>query len=99
MVRKIIWSLNAKKHRLEILQYWIDRNKSTIFSKKLNTLFIEAIKLIALNPSIGHLTETENIRVKIIRDYLVVYEIKEEEIHILCIFDGRRNPEMLKKIF
>lgn len=99
MVRKIIWSLNAKKHRLEILQYWIGRNKSTVFSKKLNSLFIEAIKLIALNPRIGHLTEKENTRVKIIRDYLIVYEIKEDELHILSIFDGKRNPEMLTKIF
>jgi toxin YoeB len=97
MVRKIIWSLTAKRYRLEILQYWISRNKSTFYSKKLNTLFKEAIKLIALNIGIGHLTEKENVKVKTIRDYLILYEIKEDEIHILAIFDGRRNSEMITK--
>jgi hypothetical protein len=40
MVRKIIWSSNAKAEKIEILGYWIKRNKSNIYSKKLN-LFLK----------------------------------------------------------
>jgi plasmid stabilization system protein ParE len=56
MVRKIIWSANAKADRIEILDYWIKRNKSNNYSKKLNLLFREAINLVAKNPTIGHVT-------------------------------------------
>lgn len=93
MVRKIIWSTNAKADRIEILDYWIKRNKSNSYSKKLNLLFREAINLVAKNPTIGHVTIKENVRVKIVKQFLIIYEITEDSIHIHSIFDNRRNPE------
>jgi toxin YoeB len=99
MFRKIIWSPNAKVQLTEILKYWIARNKSATYSKKLNRLFKEAINIISKNPGIGHLTSKENVKVKIVRDYLIVYEPTPDSIHILSIFDGRRNPEEIKKGF
>ncbi|WP_410493020.1 type II toxin-antitoxin system RelE/ParE family toxin [Chryseobacterium sp. Leaf201] len=32
-----------------------------------------------------------NVRVKIIRDYLIFYEFSESELVILSIWDGRRD--------
>jgi plasmid stabilization system protein ParE len=93
MVRKIIWSANAKADRIEILDYWIKRNKSNTYSKKLNLLFREAINLVAKNPTIGHVTIKENVRVKIVKQFLIIYEIAEDSIHIHSIFDNRRDPE------
>ena len=43
MAKKIIWSANAKADKIEILNYWLDRNKSNTYSKKLNLLLKEAI--------------------------------------------------------
>ncbi|MBZ4674536.1 MAG: hypothetical protein JG772_224, partial [Dysgonamonadaceae bacterium] len=40
----------------------------------------------------------ENIRVKIVSDYLIIYEIKEFEIVILTIWDSHRNPDILHQI-
>ena len=96
MVREIIWSANAKADRIEILQYWIARNKSNSYSKKLNLLFKESISLIARNPGAGHLTIKENVRVKIVKDYLIIYEITDSAIYLLSIFDGRRDPQKIK---
>jgi plasmid stabilization system protein ParE len=93
MVRKIIWSANAKDERIEILEYWIKRNKSNIYSKKLNLLFKEAINLVAKNPTIGHITIKENVRVKIVKQFLIIYEIADDSINIHSIFDNRRDPE------
>jgi plasmid stabilization system protein ParE len=93
MVRKIIWSANAKADRIEILDYWIKRNKSNTYSKKLNLLFREAINLVAKNPTIGHVTIKENVRVKIVKQFLIIYEITVESINIHSIFDNRRDPE------
>lgn len=98
MVRQIIWSLRAQADRKEILIYWNNRNKSNTYSKKLNQLFKEAIKLIGQFPQIGRPTDIENIRIKIVRDYLIVYEVNASQIYILTIWDGRRDPEKFKTI-
>ena len=92
MAKKIIWSLNAQRDRKNILQYWNKRNQSNRYSIKLNKLFKDAVKLISNYPRIGKLTNKENIRIKIVKDYLIIYEDLENEIHILTIWDSRRNP-------
>ena len=97
MARKITWSANAKNDRTEILKSWLARNKSNTYSKKLNLLFRQAVNLISKNPGIGHLTIKENIKVKLVRDYLIVYELTIDTVYILSIFDGRRNPEEFQK--
>lgn len=97
MVKQIIWSLRALDDRKEIFSYWNSRNKSTAYSKKLNQLFKEAIKLISHFPQIGRPTEIKNIRIKLVRDYLIVYEETSTQIHILTLWDGRRDEEKFKK--
>ena len=39
MAKQVIWSILAHNDRLEILDYWIKRNKSNSYSKKLNQIF------------------------------------------------------------
>jgi len=41
--RKIVWTKKANIERKEILEYWIYKNKSARFSKKLNLLFVESL--------------------------------------------------------
>jgi len=95
--RKVIWSFNAQNDRKEILQYWKQRNKSSAYSKKLRKLFGKAITQIAAHPGIGSPTQIENVRVKVVRDYLIVYKEFDEQLYLLAIWDSRRNPELLKK--
>jgi addiction module RelE/StbE family toxin len=98
MVRKVIWSEKALSDRREILAYWRNRNKSNRYSKKLNGLFKSAIQLIKEHPQIGRPTSDKQARIKIIRDYLLIYEITESAIHILLVWDTRQDPEKLKEI-
>ncbi|WP_260129168.1 type II toxin-antitoxin system RelE/ParE family toxin [Elizabethkingia anophelis] len=58
---------------------------------KLNKLIVATIKQIAENPGIGRKTNLENVRVKIIRDYLFFYEFDENYLKILTLWDGRRD--------
>ncbi len=53
MAKQIIWSRKAQNDRKEIFRYWNKRNKSKLYSKKLNKLFKEAVKLISEYPEIG----------------------------------------------
>lgn len=88
MAKQIIWSRRAQTDRKEILKYWINSNKSNSYSKKLNGLFKEAIKLIADYPEIGTPTDNKNARIKIVRDYLIIFEMNNEQIFILTIWDS-----------
>jgi addiction module RelE/StbE family toxin len=93
MAKQITWTKRAQEERKEILQFWRINNQSTTYSRKLNGLIKKAIKLVAAHPHIGRRTDIENVRVKLVRDYLVFYEESEEQVFILSIWDNRRNPE------
>ena len=95
MVRQINWGRFAQQDRLHILYYWHEHNKSKTFSKRLNSLFNEGLNLVGKYPKIGNPEDKPNIRIKIVREYFLVYEILEDKIIVLRIWDSRRNPKYL----
>jgi plasmid stabilization system protein ParE len=95
MVGQIVWGRVAQQDRLQILDYWHKRNKSKMFSKKLNSLFNKGLNLVCKYPNIGKSTNKPNIRIKIVREYSLVYEILEDKIIVLRVWDSRRNPKEL----
>nr|WP_295931294.1 type II toxin-antitoxin system RelE/ParE family toxin [uncultured Dyadobacter sp.] len=96
MAKKIIWSVRAHTDRKEILEYWIKRNKSKTYSRKLNDLFKSAARVVSMFPKIGKRTDLENVRIKIVRDYFLIYEETDSEIHILTIWNSHQDPENLE---
>lgn len=98
MAKQIIWSRKAQNDRKEILDFWINHNQSNTYSEKLDRKFREAIILIKHYPKIGKLTDDQKARIKIVKDYLLIYEETESNINILTIWDTRQNPEKLEKI-
>lgn len=73
MAKKIEWSERAKKELLETLEYWSNRNKSKTYSAKLNELVLDSVELAAQIPESGIPTKFIDVRIKIVRDYLVYY--------------------------
>ncbi len=98
MVKKIIWSPYASKDRIEIITYWNKRNKSTEYGKKLRTLFQNAINTIQIFPKIGEMVNDKGVRVKLVRDYYIVYKEYETVIRIIAIWDCRQNPNKFDNI-
>ncbi len=96
MFREIRWSTRAIKEWVEILEYWIKRNKSNTYSLKLDHLFNASFAIISKSPEIGKPTDVPFVRIKIIRDYLIYYRIEPEHIDILAVWDSRRNPQKFK---
>jgi len=97
MAYEIILSNRAQQDRIEILQYWINRNKSNVFSIKLNEVFIETFESISINPNVGRKLGIKDFRIRIARDYLIVYFVEEDIVKIVTIWDGRRNPSEFKE--
>ena len=93
MAEKIVWTRKAKKELVEILQYWIDRNKSNAFSLKLNSLIEAQLYLILEQPKIGRKTDIPNVYIKIIHKYLLYYEFVNGILYILTIRHGSQNSE------
>jgi plasmid stabilization system protein ParE len=83
MVKQVVWSPRAQSERKSVLKYWLIRNKSKTYSLKLNLLIKEGISLILSNQEIGRKTDVPNVRIKIVRDYLIFYEVQNETIYIL----------------
>jgi len=94
--KEIKWSLKAIHDKIDILEYWIDRNKSKNYSIKLNKLFDKSINTLSNYPEQGKKTDYKNIRIKIVRHYLIFYQIRDEFIEIVRIWDARRNPKKIK---
>lgn len=90
---KIVWSSKALFDKKEILEFWISKNKSNSYSKKLNLLIEQKLKQISKNPDSGIQTNIENIRAILVENYYIHYSIKTETIRILRIWDARQNPE------
>lgn len=95
MAKKVIWSDRAKFELYDILEYWINRNKSEEYSIKLNYQFDEAVEQIRKYPESGKYSTDKNSRIKIVRDYLLIYEDRDTEILILTIWDSRQDPDSL----
>jgi len=91
--RRVVWSPKAKKKRKEILQFWIHHNQSTTYSRKLNALFREKTDQLKMIAYIGRPTDHENIRIKRVSHFLIYYEITDETIDILNIWDSRDDPD------
>lgn len=90
---KIVWSSKTLFDKKEILEFWISKNKSNAYSKKLNLLIEQKLKQISENPDSGIQTHIENIRAILVENYYINYSIKTETIRILRIWDTRQNPE------
>jgi toxin YoeB len=78
MAKKVVWSDRSKFELKEILEYWIHRNKSVAYSIKLNGLFDEAVEQIIKYPESGKYSSNKKSRIKIVRDYLLIYEEQEK---------------------
>ena len=90
---KIEWSIEARLDLIDILEYYLERNKSVVYSNKLNSKITRSIKLIAQNPFIGIKSEIESVRALITGDYQIIYEIFDNLIVVIMIWDCRREPE------
>lgn len=90
---KIDWSIEAKLDLIDILDSYLKRNKSNIYSIKLNAKINRSIKLLSKNPFIGVPTDYDSVRALITGDYQIIYEIFDQLILVIMIWDCRRDPE------
>lgn len=91
--REVIWTKNSEIQLQEILEFFTKRNKSGLYSRKLYKKFKTELINVSKNPELGIITKLDQIRGLIVDDYILFYEILEDRIIILKVWDWRQNPD------
>ena len=91
--RKVVWSNRAKIRLYAILDFYIERNKSKVYSIKLQRLILKEVRLLLKQPDLGLKTSENSIRGLIIENYIIYYETTDDKIIIHTIWDSRQNPD------
>lgn len=94
--RTIIWTKTADLQFVGVLEYWIKRNKSTSYSKKLLSKVTERTTQITISPEIYKKTDFANTRVASLGNFSIFYKTSDSEIIITAFWDNRQD---FKKLF
>ena len=95
MAKRIIWSKNALKDKIQILDYWYKRIGNKIYSHKLDKALRDSVKYLKNFPEMGRKLEGTEIRFLVKDHYQIFYKIYQDKVKILHIWDSRRNPDDL----
>lgn len=95
--RKIVWTETAAKQRREILRYWTERNKSTIYAEKLIEVTAKHLKVISKNPEAFKDTEINDVKESAMGHFSLFYKITPDQIIVMAFWDNRQDPKKLLK--
>lgn len=96
--RDVIWTKTADVQFVGILEYWVRRNKSADYSKKLIDIVAERTRQIAENPLLYKATDFQDVRVASLGHFSLYYKVSAQQIIITAFWDNRQNPEKLLRI-
>lgn len=85
--RNVIWTRTADIQFVGILEYWVKRNKSITYSKKLVKLVSERTKQIADKPLTYKATDYKDVRVASLGNFSIYYKVSEKEIIITAFWE------------
>lgn len=96
--RNVIWTRTADLQFIGILEYWVKRNKSNAYSKKLVKLVSERTEQIAEKPFIYKPTDFNETRIASLGNFSIYYKVTDEQIIISAFWDNRQDPKKLLKL-
>lgn len=96
--KRIVWTKTAAKQRNQILRYWVQHNKSNVYSLKLLELSNEKAKQISQNPKMYRLSDYPGTRVASMGHFSIFYKINKDVIVITAFWDNRQDPQKLLEV-
>lgn len=96
--RAVIWTRTADVQLVGILEYWVNRNKSNTYSKKLLKLVSKRTEQLAKSPFTCKKADFKDTRVASLGNFSLFYKVTDEAIIITAFWDNRQNPKKLLKI-
>ncbi len=96
--RQVVWTNTASKQRREILEYWINRNDSTVFAEKIIRITAGRIRTILKNPEAFKETSFPDTRVCAMGHFSIFYKTTNTQLIITSFWDNRQDPKRLLRI-
>ncbi|HTN20181.1 MAG TPA: type II toxin-antitoxin system RelE/ParE family toxin [Pelobium sp.] len=96
--KTVVWTVTAIRQRRNILEYWVQHNSSTQYSKKLVKAINLRVGIIAKHPEVGKQTSMSETRESAMGNFSLYYKIIEDKIVIMAFWDNRQNPDEVLKL-
>ncbi|NLZ95641.1 MAG: type II toxin-antitoxin system RelE/ParE family toxin [Bacteroidales bacterium] len=96
--RNVVWTKTADLQLVGVLKYWLDKNKSNVYPKKLIKLVTQRTKQIAETPYMFKSTDFKNVRVASLGNFSIYYKVTDKSIIITAFWDNRQDPRKLLDI-
>lgn len=96
--RAVKWTRTADIQYAGVLEYWVNRNKSPDYSKKLIQIVSERTHQIAETLYIYKQTSFNDTRVASLGNFSIYYKVTDEDILITAFWDNRQDPNKLLQI-
>lgn len=90
------WTPLAEMQLANVLEFWIEHNRSDSYSQKILKEVGNAVSMIADNPYICAEVEQNDVRIRsflVLKNFSILYRIiSEKEIAIVSFWDNRQDP-------
>ena len=93
--RNVVWTKTADIQFAGILEYWVRRNKSNAYSKKLLRLVSERTEKIAENPYTCKPSDFADTRVASLKNFSSYFKVTDIQIIISAFWGNRQDPKKL----
>ncbi len=97
---QVKWFEKAVLEQKRIIEFWIKKNHSTAYSKKIYDEIKQIETLLMQNPFLGVETKYPNIRRCVfLKNFALFYKVEERSktCYIIYFWDNRQSPEILEK--
>jgi plasmid stabilization system protein ParE len=89
------WTTTAERQFFDILDYWVQRNKSGSYSEKLAEVVWERTSFIAKNPFSFVQTKFPDTRKTSLGHFYIYYKVTQTKVIITAFWDNRQDPKKL----
>ena len=87
------WTTEARNQWNEILRFYIERNGSQAYSRRLKKKMDEVTRAICIDPEWGQQSAVPNVRWRLVEYFIVYYTVESDRILVLSVWDARRDPD------
>jgi plasmid stabilization system protein ParE len=94
--RTIIWSSTAQELLNTIMHHYLKEDNNMMYCYKLSSNISNAVELIHENNYVGKSTNVQGVKILMLGNFKIFYEVVSSQVRILFLWDSRFKPENLK---
>jgi hypothetical protein len=78
--REIVWTKTAEIQLYSVLEYWLERNKSNVYPKKLLKIVMKKCAIIAKNPLLFRESDFENTHFAVLDNFNIYFKFDNKHV-------------------